>query len=52
MSLKIYGVLRSRASRNVWLAKELGLADADDERLLSLMLLHPVESIRAWQAGK
>src|SRR5580704_6753950 len=26
MTLKIYGVLRSRASRNVWLAKELGLA--------------------------
>ena len=25
MSLKIYGVLRSRASRNVWLAKELGI---------------------------
>ncbi|MHB2167662.1 glutathione S-transferase family protein [Alsobacter sp. R-9] len=25
MSLKIYGVLRSRASRNVWLAHELGL---------------------------
>lgn len=25
MTLKIYGVLRSRASRNVWLAKELGL---------------------------
>jgi glutathione S-transferase len=25
MPLKIYGVLRSRASRNVWLAKELGL---------------------------
>jgi glutathione S-transferase len=25
MALKIYGVLRSRASRNVWLAKELGL---------------------------
>jgi glutathione S-transferase len=26
MTLKIYGVLRSRASRNVWLAKELGIA--------------------------
>jgi len=26
MTLKIYGVLRSRASRNVWLAKEAGLA--------------------------
>lgn len=26
MSLKIYGVLRSRASRVVWMAKELGLA--------------------------
>ena len=26
MGLKIYGVLRSRASRTVWLAKELGLA--------------------------
>jgi glutathione S-transferase len=26
MSLKIYGVLRSRASRNVWLANELNLA--------------------------
>jgi glutathione S-transferase len=26
MTLKIYGVLRSRASRNIWLAKELGLA--------------------------
>lgn len=26
MALKIYGVLRSRASRNVWLAKEAGLA--------------------------
>lgn len=26
MPLTIYGVLRSRASRNVWLAKELGLA--------------------------
>jgi glutathione S-transferase len=25
MTLKIYGVLRSRASRNVWLAKELGI---------------------------
>ena len=25
MTLKIYGVLRSRASRNVWLAKEMGL---------------------------
>lgn len=25
MTLKIYGVLRSRASRNIWLAKELGL---------------------------
>lgn len=25
MPLKIYGVLRSRASRNVWLAKELGI---------------------------
>ncbi len=24
--LKIYGVLRSRASRNVWLANELGIA--------------------------
>lgn len=26
MTLKIYGVLRSRASRNVWLARELGIA--------------------------
>jgi glutathione S-transferase len=26
MTLKIYGVLRSRASRNVWLATELGVA--------------------------
>lgn len=26
MTLKIYGVLRSRTSRNVWLAKEAGLA--------------------------
>lgn len=26
MTLKIYGVLRSRASRNIWLAKEAGLA--------------------------
>ena len=26
MALKIYGVLRSRASRTVWLAKEVGLA--------------------------
>jgi glutathione S-transferase len=26
MTLKIYGILRSRASRVVWLAKELGLA--------------------------
>ena len=26
MTLKIYGVLRSRASRNVWLAKEMGIA--------------------------
>ncbi|MFC3125204.1 glutathione S-transferase family protein [Pseudoroseomonas globiformis] len=26
MALTIYGVLRSRATRNVWLAKELGLA--------------------------
>jgi glutathione S-transferase len=26
MTLRIYGVLRSRASRNVWLARELGLA--------------------------
>ncbi|MFL5530837.1 MAG: glutathione S-transferase family protein [Gemmatimonadales bacterium] len=26
MTLKIYGVLRSRASRNVWLAKELGIS--------------------------
>jgi glutathione S-transferase len=26
MALKIYGVLRSRATRNVWLARELGLA--------------------------
>jgi glutathione S-transferase len=26
VSLKIYGVLRSRASRNVWLAHELGIA--------------------------
>ena len=26
MALKIYGVLRSRVSRNVWLAKEVGLA--------------------------
>jgi glutathione S-transferase len=26
MTLKIYGVLRSRVSRNVWLAKEAGLA--------------------------
>lgn len=25
MTLKIYGVLRSRASRNIWLAKELGI---------------------------
>lgn len=25
MTLKIYGVLRSRASRNVWLAKEMGI---------------------------
>ncbi|MFI4995969.1 MAG: glutathione S-transferase family protein [Hyphomicrobiales bacterium] len=25
MTLKIYGVLRSRASRNVWLARELGI---------------------------
>lgn len=25
MALKIYGVLRSRATRNVWLAKELGI---------------------------
>src|SRR5947209_1571817 len=26
MALKIYGVLRSRASRNVWLAKEMGVS--------------------------
>ena len=26
MALKIYGVLRSRASRNVWLAKEMGIS--------------------------
>src|ERR1043166_4658924 len=26
MALKIYGVLRSRASRNVWRAKEMGIS--------------------------
>src|ERR1700722_14227845 len=26
MALKIYGVLRSRATRPIWMAKELGLA--------------------------